>query len=180
MTFKRCDSFRQLLLPSTENSQQHISMTVKRPRAYLVINKTSLTTGECVFVCLCVCRTHHASLCSEDDDLVERRELLEQVVDARTLLKPPTCRQLETQTEEIKIWLIFAAFQLKKKSWTTHLVFQGFGISQELTGSHVISENLCDFFCARTPKKANKAFGRRRWIQQELNIYSGRQKLSSW
>lgn len=44
-------------------------------------------------------QSHHAGLRGEDDDLVKRSELLEQVLDARTLLKPPTGGQLETGGE---------------------------------------------------------------------------------
>jgi len=56
----------------------------------------------CVCVRVCVYTPYHASLCSEDDDLVERCELLEQVVDARSFLKAPTCRQLETKQQQQK------------------------------------------------------------------------------
>lgn len=46
---------------------------------------------------LCVCVSHNASLRGEDDNFVERCELLEEVVDARAFLEPPACRQLQTE-----------------------------------------------------------------------------------
>lgn len=43
--------------------------------------------------------SYHAGLSSEDDDLIERRQLLEQVIDTRTFLKAPASGQLDTQVE---------------------------------------------------------------------------------
>lgn len=63
----------------------------------MVVN--SLTTTE----------THHACLWCEDDYLVERGQLLEQIVYARPLLKTPACGQLEAAEE------IHKTLKLKKR-----------------------------------------------------------------
>lgn len=46
------------------------------------------------------CPAHQAGLRGEDDDLVERSQLLEQVVDTWTLLEPPAGRELQTEGDQ--------------------------------------------------------------------------------
>lgn len=82
----------------TQNEDKLI-LTLIKSKQHGTVNQTKAVRGQTARSEQARHRTrtlsHHAGLCGEDDDLVQGGELLQQVVDAWTFLKAPTCRQLE-------------------------------------------------------------------------------------
>lgn len=72
-------------------------LSKKKKKGYIITSYVLLSDEENdLFV------TNHSRLGCEDDNFIKRCELLEKVIDARTLLKPPTCRQLMRKNKQTK------------------------------------------------------------------------------